>query len=111
MKIDVKAKIRIIHDNSGTEVQNDFSQFVSGDFYMILKEYQVWKPYPRDKFMLLLEDCLTGKYHSDSSVHPLNNITARLERPESILRTGYSIPNSGIGIESETHENRRFQGI
>ena len=77
MKIDVKAKIRIIHDNSGTEVQNDFSQFVSGDFYMILNEYQEWKPYPRDKFMLLLEDCLTGKYHSDSSVHPLNNITAR----------------------------------
>ena len=77
MKIDVMAKIRIIDDNSGTEVQNDFSQFVSGDFYMILKEYQEWKPYPRDKFMLLLEDCLTGKYHSDSSVHPLNNITAR----------------------------------
>ena len=77
MKIDVKAKIRIIHDNSGTEVQNDFSQFLSGDFYMILNEYQKWKPYPRDKFMLLLEDCLTGKYHSDSSVHPLNNITAR----------------------------------
>ena len=50
MKIDVKAKIRIIHDNSGTEVQNDFSQFVSGDFYMILNEYQEWNPYLRDKF-------------------------------------------------------------
>ena len=88
LKINDSAKIRIIHDDTGTPiVQNDYSSLVSGEFYMILEENQEWKPFTQNLFMKLLDDVFRGKYSTDSTVCPLDNLT---ERQMVLLLNGFS---------------------
>ena len=63
--------------------------------------------------IILIHNCrisiLKETIKFDFMTYQVSSEYFHLGRPESILGIGYSIPKSGIGIESESRQIRRIQ--